>query len=72
MTKTHKKKTKKVASTRRKAPNKRKPMMTARAEKQVATRRVPMAIAEEAPRRLPFAFWPLEVMKWWMPRATRS
>ena len=71
MKKTHKKKKKKAASTRWKAPNKRKPM-TARAEKQVAARPVPMTIAEEPPPTLPFAFWPLEVMKWWMPRATRS
>ena len=55
---------KKAISTRRKAPNKRKHMMTARAEEEVATLPVPMTIAEEPPWRLPLAFWPLEVMKW--------
>ena len=74
MTKTHKSKKKKAtASTGRKAPNKRKrTMTTARTGKQVATPPVPITIAQEPPTRLPFAFWPLEVMKWWMPRATRS
>jgi len=68
MKKTQKKREK--ASTRHRAPNKRKHEMTARTE--VATRPVPMTIAEEPRPRLPFGFWPLEVMKWWMPRATQT
>jgi hypothetical protein len=74
MTKTHKKKKEKAASTRWKAPNKPKKQVTAaRAAEQVAKRPVPMTNVEGSPPRLPFAFWPLEVMKWWwMPSTTRS
>ena len=70
MTKTQKKK-KKTVSARPKASNKPKHVRSVSAVEQLAKRRVPTTEVE-APPRVPFVFWPLEVMKWWMPSTNRS
>jgi hypothetical protein len=68
MTKLPKKKTK-AASKRWKAPNRR---VAARARESTPPLSVPKILAQEPSTKLSLALWPLEVMKWWMPRATRS
>jgi hypothetical protein len=70
MTKRHKAKKAKATSTRRKTPNKPKHVL-----KSAVTLAAPSPIATiiaEEPKAKPLVFWPLEVMRWWMPKAARS
>lgn len=53
-----------------KAPNKRKRVVTAAAKPEVAP--IAPTIIAPAPKQQPFLFWPLEVMKWWMPSSART
>jgi hypothetical protein len=54
-----------------KAPNKRKRIVTAAAKPEVAPIAAP-TIAKEPKPQQSFPFWPLEVMKWWMPSSART
>jgi hypothetical protein len=67
MTKARKVKKAKAISTR--SSYKRKHLVTT-AAKLVTTPATTTVIAEEPPK-MPFLFWPLDIMRWWMPTSTR-
>lgn len=70
MTKAHKAKKPRAISTRFKASNKRK-LMVRTAAKSVTTPATTTVIAQE-PSKMPFVFWPLDILRWWMPTSPRG
>ena len=69
MTKAHKAKEPRATSTRFKASNKRK--LTVRAATTSVTTPATTTVIVQEPSKMPFVFWPLDILRWWMPISPR-